>query len=98
MSVIKLHCNILLDLKLIHLKIYFYILQAKDLEAGNVQNDRPVRSKVLLLRVINDRVYSFWALLYVLLMSLLIIIMMLYGESIYKFFGNAFNDEVIFLI
>jgi len=47
------------------------------------------------LRVINDRVYSMWALIYVLLMSLVITFMMLYGEHIYRAIGNAFNDEVI---
>lgn len=67
--------------------------QAKDLEAGNVGNDRPVKSKFLVLRVINERVYSTWALIYVLLMSLLIIFMMLYGEYIYRAISNAFSDE-----
>lgn len=67
--------------------------QAKDLEAGNVECDRPVRSKFLVLRVINDRVYSMWALVYILLMSLIITFMMLYGEHIYKAIENAFNDE-----
>lgn len=75
---------------------YCVILQAKDLEAGNVENDRSVRSKFLVLRVINDRVYSMWALVYVLLMSLLITLMLVYGENIYKAIGNAFNDEVKF--
>jgi len=69
------------------------VVQAKDLEAGNLGNDRPVQSKYLILRIINDRVYSLWALIYVLLMSLLITFMMLYGEHIYKAIGNAFNDE-----
>jgi len=66
------------------------------LEAGNLGNDRPVQSKYLILRIINDRVYSLWALIYVLLMSLLITFMMLYGEHIYKAIGNAFNAEVKF--
>jgi len=72
----------------------YFFLQAKDLEAGNVGNDRPVKSKFLVLRVINERVYSTWALIYVLLMSLLIIFMMLYGEYIYRAISNVFSDEV----
>ncbi|VVC45892.1 Hypothetical protein CINCED_3A010682 [Cinara cedri] len=67
--------------------------QAKDLEAGNVGADRSVRSRFLILRVINDRVYSIWAVAYILLMSLLITIMMLYGETIYKAIGRAFQEE-----
>lgn len=67
--------------------------QEKDLETGNGVHNRPVRSKFLVLRVINDRVYSMWALIYVLLMSLVITFMMLYGEHIYRAIGNAFNDE-----
>ncbi|XP_025419347.1 uncharacterized protein LOC112689735 [Sipha flava] len=65
----------------------------KDLEAGNIENDLPVKSKFLVFRVINDRVYSMWALVYILLMSMFIICMMLYGEHIYRAIGNAFNDE-----
>jgi hypothetical protein len=72
-------------------------LQEKDLEAGNIENDLPVKSKFLVFRVINDRVYSMWALVYILLMSMFIICMMLYGEHIYRAIGNAFNDEVIFI-
>jgi integral membrane protein 2B len=67
--------------------------QAKDLESGNVGSDQPVRSKFLVLRVINERVYSIWALIYVLMMSLLITFMILYGEYIYRSIGNIFNDE-----
>ncbi|KAL4134904.1 hypothetical protein QTP88_006592 [Uroleucon formosanum] len=67
--------------------------QEKDPESGNAAHNRPVRSKFLVLRVINDRVYSMWALIYVLLMSLVITFMMLYGEHIYRAIGNAFNDE-----
>lgn len=73
------------------------ILQsAKDLEAGHAECDRPVKSKFLVLRVINERVYSMWALLYVLLMSLIVLFMMVYGENIYKAVGNALNGEVRF--
>jgi len=68
-------------------------LQTKDLEAGYVENDRPVRSKFLVLRIINERVYSTWALIYVLLVSLFIIFMMIYGEHIYKAISNAFGNE-----
>lgn len=68
------------------------------MEAGNVEGDRPVRSKFLVLRVINDRVYTMWALVYVLLMFLAIIFMILYGAHIYKAIGHAFNDEVKFYL
>lgn len=77
-----------------YLNLFFF--QEKDLETGNGVHNRPVRSKFLVLRVINDRVYSMWALIYVLIMSLVITFMMLYGEHIYRAIGNAFNDEVIF--
>lgn len=73
-------------------------MQAKDLEAGNVESEQPARSKYLVLRVINDRAYSMWILIYVLLMSLLITFMMLYGEHIYRAIGKAFNDEVKFYL
>lgn len=53
-----------------------------------------MRSRFLVLRVINDRVYSVWAVVYILLMSMLITIMLLYGQHIYKAIGKAFNDEV----
>lgn len=74
----------------------FVILQAKDLEAGNVECDRPVRSKYLVLKVINDRFFSSWAIFYIVFMSLIITFMIMYGEHIYKAIGNAFNDEVKF--
>lgn len=68
--------------------------QEKDLEAGNVENDRPSKSKLLVLGVVNHSVYSMWALVYVVLMSLLITVMMLYGEHIYRAIGNSFVEEV----
>lgn len=76
--------------------IIIIFLQAKDIEAGNIGTERSVRSRFLVLRVINDRVYSMWAVVYILLMSLLITIMMLYGEHIFKAIGKAFSDEVMY--
>lgn len=86
---------------ILHLIKYllFFFLQAKDIEAGgNGGGERSARSRYLVLRVINDRVYSVWAIVYILLMSLLITIMMLYGEHIYKALGKAFSDEVKYQI
>lgn len=49
-----------------------------------------------MLGVVKHSVYSVWALVYVLLMSLLITAMMLYGEHIYRAIGNTFVEEVTF--
>lgn len=71
-------------------------MQEKDLEAGNVENEHSSKCKLLVIGLIKDSVYSMWALVYVVLMSLLITVMMVYGEHIYRAIGNTFVAEVKF--